>query len=306
MAVYLDVVWALNLLLDWMLILLTQALTREKTKQFRIFTGALFASSIVPVTIYFPDSFLNTIIGKLLFSIAIILISFRFNTVNRTLRVLAMFYFVTFSIGGGMIAVHFIAQRPAVINPDGMLTMNQGFGDPVSWLLVLIGFPLVWYFTKRRMDKHAAAKIKYDQLYPVSITIRDETYLTDGYIDSGNQLTDPLTKRCVVICDEIFLKNWFRENEWAMLKKAHEHLELEAIPERWQGYIQLVPFHGVEGKNGFLFAIRPDKLMIQYGKQEVAATKVLIGIQFGRLAKDQTYHCLLHPQILKLYAADTA
>lgn len=306
MTVYLDVVWALNVLLDWMLILLTQALMREKSKQYRIFSGALFASVIVPVTVYFPNSFFSTIIGKILFSLAIILIAFRFHTVSRTLKLLAMFYFVTFSVGGGMVAIHFLAQRPAVINTNGLLTMNQGFGDPVSWLFVLIGFPLVWYFTKQRMDKHAAAKIKYDQLYPVRITVRKETFETDGYIDSGNQLIDPLTKRCVVICDELFLRNWFREDEWTMLQKAHETLDLDSIPERWRSYIQLVPFHGVEGKNGFLFAIRPDSLVIQYGTQEVTADKVLIGIQFGSLAKDQMYHCLLHPQILKLYAADTA
>lgn len=306
MAIYLDVVWVLNLLLDWMLLLLTQALTKEKAKKIRIFAAAVFASLLVPVTVIYPDSFFNSVTGKLLYSIAIILIAFHFYAIKRTLKLLSMFYFVTFATGGGMIAIHFISQQPVGINASGVLTLNHGFGDPVSWIFVLVGFPLVWFFTKRRMDKHAAAKIKYDQIYRVAITIKGKQFSTDGYIDSGNQLIDPLTKRCVVICDEQFLRNWFADDDWEALKQAFDDLNLESIPASWQEHIQLVPYRGVGGENGFLFAIRPEKLHIVYGSQEINVDKVLIGIQFGKLANDQMYHCLLHPQLVKLSATNIA
>ncbi|WP_047981347.1 sigma-E processing peptidase SpoIIGA [Ornithinibacillus contaminans] len=306
MTVYLDAVWALNFLLDMMLLLLTQALCRDYTPRMRIVIGGFIASLIVPITLYFPQSYMTTVIGKLLYSILIILATFRFVTVKRMIRQLLLFYFVSFSIGGGLFAAHYMLQRPIALSSTGFLSFSSGYGDPISWLFVVLGFPIAYWFTKRRMDEHVMEKIRYDQLYEVSIRIKKQTFVTTGYIDSGNQLVDPLTKRPVVICDEAFLQQWFNENEWAQLKQAYEEFDVAKIPVNWQENIQVVPFHGVEGKSRFLFAIKPEQLSVLYEQQNIVATKLLIGIQFASLTKDKRYHCLLNPQIIKLAAVHSA
>src|SRR5699024_96215 len=114
---------------------------------------------------------------------------------------LLLFYFITFSIGGGLIAAHFLLQNPVGISSNGILTMEKGYGDPISWIFIIVGFPIVWWFTKNRLDKHATDKIHYDQLYSVTIRLNGEDHSTKGYLDSGNQLVDPLTKKPVIICD---------------------------------------------------------------------------------------------------------
>ncbi|HLR66065.1 sigma-E processing peptidase SpoIIGA [Virgibacillus alimentarius] len=306
MTIYLDAVWALNFFLDMMLLLLTQALAKDSTRKGRILFGAFIASLLVPITLYFPDSFFSSILGRLLYSIIIIICAFRFVTVYQTLKLLALFYFTTFSIGGGLIAAHFIFQNPIGLSSSGILTFNNGFGNPISWIFVIVGFPLSWYFTKVRMDKHAIEKIRYDQLCPVSIELKQKTYSTTGYIDSANQLVDPATKRPVVICDEHFLKQWFTDDDWQMLKDAHDELDLDSLPKEWERQLHIVPFQGVEGKSNFLFALRPDQLIIHYNDQKIMSNKVLIGIQFAELTKDQRYHCLLQPQIIKLSAVYSA
>ncbi|GGJ86637.1 sporulation sigma-E factor-processing peptidase [Lentibacillus kapialis] len=300
MTIYLDAVWLLNLCLDMMLLMLTQALAKDSTKRLRILFGAFVASLLVPLSIYYPDSFFTSVMGKLLYSIIIIICSFRIYSVYQMFKLLLLFYFTTFSIGGGLIAVHFLFQDPVGLSPNGVLTFNSGYGDPISWLFVVIGFPVIWYFTKSRMDKHAAEKIRYDQVCPATIQIRQISQSTTAYIDSGNQLTDPLTKKPVIIGDEYLLKQWFSDEEWRLLEKVHETLDFEKIPEKWQNRIQIVPFQGVEGIRTFMLAIKPDKVTIVYDEQEIVTRKVLIGIQFAGLTKDQSYHCLLHPQIIKM------
>jgi stage II sporulation protein GA (sporulation sigma-E factor processing peptidase) len=306
MTIYLDAVWVLNLLVDFMLLMLTQALCREITPKRRLLLGAFVASLIVPITLYFPNSMINTVFGKLLYSILIILATFQFKSINRTIKQLLLFYFVSFAIGGGLFAAHFFMQSPVALTASGFISFSSGYGDPISWAFVLFGFPIVYWFTKNRMDKHAVEKIRYDQLYDVSISIREKTFSTTGFMDSGNQLVDPLTKRPVVICDEIFLKQWFENNEWQSLKQSFEDFNVENIPRKWEKYIQVVPFHGVEGKSKFLFAIKPDKMIISYDNQQIIATKLLIGIQFADLTKDKRYHCLLHPQLIKLATIHSA
>ncbi|WP_229683076.1 sigma-E processing peptidase SpoIIGA [Virgibacillus oceani] len=304
--IYLDAVWVLNFLLDMMLLMLAQILAKDSTSKIRIMFGAFIASLLIPLTLYFPESFFTTVIGKLLYSIIIILCSFKFYSFYQSLKMLLLFYFTTFAIGGGLVGLHFLFQNPIGFSASGILTYNAGYGDPVSWLFVVIGFPVVWWFTKIRMDKHATEKIRYDQLYPVTIQINHQTNSTTGYIDSGNQLVDPLTKKPVIICDEQFLKKWFSEDEWGRLKTAHEELDFEKIPGDWEKRIQIVPYQGVEGRRTFMLAIKPDNLIIYYDSKKIVTRKILIGIQFADLTNDRRYHCLLHPQIIKLAAVETA
>lgn len=306
MTIYLDAIWFLNLCVDLMLLLLAKGLARDGAKLSRIFLGAFVASLIVPITIYFPTSVLNGLAGKFVFSTLIILCTFGFSGISRFLKLLLLFYFVTFSIGGGLTAIHFLVSNPVSITGQGILTFNSGYGDPVSWIFILVGFPIVWYFTKRRMDEHVKEKIKYDQMLELTIQIDDKAFCTIGYIDSGNQLVDPLTKKPVVICDEKFLGNWFSEKDWKELKEVNETLAVERIPSDWESRIQIVPYHGVQGSNMFMLAIRPDFMSVEYEGQKIETSNFLIGINFGSLDREQRYHCLLHPQIIKFAAVQSA
>lgn len=289
-----------------MLLMLTQALAKDSTQKVRIIFGAFIASLLVPLSIFYPNSFFTSVIGKLIYSIIIILCAFQFRSIYRMIKLLLLFYFTTFAIGGGLIGIHFLLQNPVGLSANGILTFNSGYGDPISWLFIVIGFPLVWIFTKGRMDKHAVEKIRYDQLCPITIQIGNTSKSTTGYIDSGNQLVDPFTKKPVIICDEHFLKQWFSSVEWEMLKVAHDELDFEKLPKDWENRINIIPFQGVEGNRSFMMAIKPDNIVIFYNDQKIVTHKILIGIQFADLTKDQSYHCLLHPQIVKMATANSA
>jgi stage II sporulation protein GA (sporulation sigma-E factor processing peptidase) len=289
-----------------MLLLLTDKLAHLHTNRFRIAFGALIASLIVPLTIYYPDHFFTTIIGKLLFSILIILSSFGFKNVYQTARLLLLFYLMSFAIGGGLMAVHFLTHSTFTVSQAGILTYNAGYGDPISWLFVVIGFPFVWFFTKQRMDKHVQEKVRYDVKYAIRLKINGIHRDTTGFIDSGNQLVDPFTKKPVVICDEAFIAQWFEREDWIKLKIASEKMDMEALPSTWTEKLKIIPYQGVEGGHGFLFAIIPDELIIYYNNKEIKTSHVLIGIQFGTLTKDESYHCLLQPELIQSAMTYTA
>lgn len=286
--------------------MLTQTLAKDNTKKIRIIFGAFIASLIVPFSLYFPDSFITTVTGKILYSVGIILSSFRLTSLYHTVKLLALFYFTSFCIGGGLVAIHFLFKNQLAISKSGILTISSGYGDPISWAFIVIFFPLIWIFTKKRMDEHAIEKIRYEQLCRVTLVLKEVSYSTTGFIDSGNQLVDPVSKKPVVICDESFLKQWFAEAEWSMMKDAYENLDFSKIPQKWEKLIHIIPFQGVEGKSSFLIALRPEKLTVFYENKTIITHKVLIGIQFAQLTKDGQYHCLLQPQIIKLGRLESA
>lgn len=295
MTIYLDTVWLLNLIFDLMLLMLTKGIARFSAPAWRIWIGALVASFIVPILFIFPDSFVQSVLFKVIYSFIIIFCAFGFHSIFQFLKLFFIFYFVTFSIGGGLIAVHYLFSHS--ITGNGFL-VAAGHGDPISWVFVLVGFPLSYLFTKHRMNQHIIDKIRYEQLYTVTIQIKNEAYTTTAYVDSGNHLTDPISKKPVVICDEPFLKQWFSNEDWESLKKAADSFDMDLLPEEWEHLIHFIPYQGVNG-NGVLLAIRPEACTIHETNRTLRTRKFLIGVRFGELAKDGTYHCLLQPQIMQ-------
>src|SRR5699024_3489200 len=159
--------------------------------------------------------------------------------------------------------------------------------------------PLFILFMKGKLDRHVKDKIKYDQIYMVTLEIDNVIKYTNGYIDSGNKLTDPLSGRTVAVCDASFLIQLFQADVWAEIIKCIETSHLNEFTERLQHRISIVPYQGVGG-SGLLYTIKPDKLTVYYEDEVLETDKVLIGIQTNQLTQDGSFHCLLHPELIKL------
>ncbi|UFU00952.1 sigma-E processing peptidase SpoIIGA [Radiobacillus kanasensis] len=306
MTIYLDAVWLLNILLDWMILLLTLSITRLPSNRFRIFFGAFIASLLVPISVFYPDSIVTSPFGKVFYSLLIVWCAFGFRNYRQYMKQLLFFYFVSFALGGGLIGLHFLLGNQFQATSSSILTFQSGYGDQVSWLFVGVGFPIVWVFTKSRMDKYAWEKFRLDQVYDVTLEIRNQSYTTSGYVDSGNQLVDPFSRKPVVICDQAFMSNWFSPSELKELQHAQEELSFDAIPSKWETFIQIVPYQGVDGNRTFMIVIKPDNLQVQFDQTQISTDKILIGVQFGELSADGSYHCLLHPQLFKHSVATSA
>ncbi|SDL76564.1 sigma-E processing peptidase SpoIIGA [Sediminibacillus halophilus] len=306
MTIYLDAVWLLNFMLDWMILLLTHYVAKKPHNRLRLILGAFVASILVPLTIYYPDSFLSAWWGKGLYSLLIVWTAFGWYNASSFRNCLVWFYFVSFILGGSLIALHFLIGQQVLASSSGLLTFKTGFGDQVSWLFVLIGFPCVWWFTKNRMDKHAFEKLQLDHIFSISLTFRGKRISAKGYMDSGNSLVDPVTKEPVIICEQSLLLHWFSEEELAAFQEVQENLQLEKLPQAWEDKIRLVPYQGVGGRSTFMLVFRPDLIETYYENKQIVTSRILIGMQFGSLATDGSYHCLLHPGILKYSTATSA
>lgn len=297
MTIYLDAVWSLNALVDYMLLSLTNYLCRTKATRLRLIFGSLFASLIIPIQLYFPYSFITTVSGKLIFSCFIVLITFKFVTLFRFIKLFFTFYFVTIVIGGGLIATYYLFEHP-LTSFFKQYAIHSGYGDPISWIFVVIGFPVLWFFLKHQMDRQRIDNFNHDQLYQVTIRMDKRTFQTTGFLDTGNQLIDPLTSYPVILCDEQFLRQWFSDYEWNVLKNSYKQSMFTELPLKWSKKIRLVPFYGAGGERDLLMALKPDYLSVKWENESITVKQILIGIQFNTLTSDQRYHCLLHPKIV--------
>ncbi|MEH7525868.1 sigma-E processing peptidase SpoIIGA [Bacillus sp. JJ1503] len=299
MEVYLDIIWALNLLFDSLLLYLTAVILKRDIRLWRLFTGGLIGSAIILLSLTPLNTFSSHPFAKLLFSIFMILTVFGYKRLRYFINGLMTFYLITFLIGGTLIGVHYFIKFDFQLSSSVMLASVKGFGDPISWVFVLIGFPLAWHFSKRNMDQIDMTKIQYDTLIKVIVSINGEIFRFKGLIDSGNQLYDPITKMPVMF---ISLKNRVEEFPEDIVKMARnpENIILgeEMISSDWEYRMRIVPYKVVGQEHQLIIAIKPDYIELEKENELMKVEKGLISFSMQQLSADDAFQCIVHPKML--------
>ncbi len=307
MAIYLDAVWLLNFCIDALILQLTAIILKKKTSRVRLIGAAFLGSSFV--LLYFtPVSAAATgPVAKLILSAVIILTAFGFTKVRTFFQQLFMFYFVTFVLGGGMVATHFFLQEKITGFDSVLATYSTGYGSPVGWAFVLVSFPVIWFFSKKRMEDAEARTIHADQLIHVEIVIDGLTVKTVGLIDTGNQLFDPISRLPVLILDFYrTLDQWPQETSDQLKKWIDFAVDEEnGDPHRWEDRLRIIPYRAVGQEQQFLTALKPDLIRLFYQEEVIETGKALIGLSATQLSSENEYGCIVHPKLL-LTAARTA
>lgn len=298
--IYLDVIWLLNFCFDSLLLLLTAFILKRHVKKRRVIFGAFIGSSIV-LFMFTPISpFVEHPAGKLAFSVVIVLVTFGFKRFRFFFQNLFSFYFATFLMGGGIIGAHSLLQTRSVMQHGVMITNQTGFGDPVSWMFIVAGFPAIWFFSKKRIEDIETKTIQYEERVRLQADIGGQTLHAKGLVDSGNQLYDPLTKTPVMIIHIDKLESILGEKETHLIRSFSP---LEVIDQfddsfRYLDKIRLIPYRGVGQDNQFLLCLKPDHVTIYTKDEMIAADKCLIGISTAALSADGEFDAIIHPKML--------
>lgn len=299
MTVYLDIIWALNLLFDSFLLYLTAIFLKRRIRLWRLFAGGFIGSIIIllmftPVNVYSSHP-----LSKLFFSVIMVFTAYGYKRLSYFIKGLMTFYAATFLIGGALIGVHYFIQYDSKLTTEVLLSIVKGFGDPISWLFVMLGFPLAWYFSKKNEENLEMAKIQYDQIVNVSLRIETETFHIKGLVDSGNQLYDPLSKLPVMI---VSVKNQMETLSDPLKKIVNEQEQLlmggTELPTEWQNRLRIVPCKVVGQEHQLIVAVKPDSILIEQNGDFYPCEKGLISFTTQQLSSDDAFQCIVHPKML--------
>lgn len=297
MKIYLDVIWLLNFLIDILLIFLTAIVLKRRIKKSRLVMGA-FLASIYLFFLFSPiEQLAMNPIVKSLYSFLIVLISFGFVRFRLFFQAWLTFYFVNFAVGGGLLGLHYFIQADMSFIQGIFATRTSGFGSPISWLFVLIGFPAIYFFSKQRFESMEATKIRYDQIYPITVIINDLQLQLTGFVDSGNQVEDPLTRRPVMFIDMTEVAEQFPQS---IIQFTKDSSFTEAnVPKDLEGKITMVPYRTVSDDHQFMWAIRPNKVYVYENGQRFDCSHVLVALSYTSLSDRKDYNSLLHPKMMQ-------
>jgi len=299
LAVYLDIIWLLNFLFDSLLLYLTALVLKRDFRYWRIFAGGLIGSFIILLSVTPMNAFSGHPFVKFMFSVVMILIVFGYKRFKFFISGLMVFYLITFLVGGSLIGVHYFIQFDMDLSSSVFFASVKGFGDPISWLFVVLGFPIVWHFSRKNFDKIEVAKIQHSQLVNIEIKIGGQFYSFKGLVDSGNQLYDPISKMPVMfvsvikIADDIpeELRKIALDSEQVLTGKQH-------IAPEWENRMRIIPYKVMGKDHQLIIALKPEEILIIQNEETTIVEKGLVSFTMQQLSSDDAFQCIVHPKML--------
>ena len=178
MIVYVDMVFLLNMFLDFLLLMSVSVILTRLVKVRRIILGSLIGG-LSTVLLFVNINGLVSFILKVILGLLMILVTFGYHNLKYTLNNVFYLYTISFSVGGVM-----------------YLLMDKGY---YNYLVLVIGFIIVLFFYIKMIKKYNDS---YSNYYKVNIIIKNKNYLVTGYLDTGNKLYDTYKHRPVIILDK--------------------------------------------------------------------------------------------------------
>ncbi|WP_189025263.1 sigma-E processing peptidase SpoIIGA [Paenibacillus albidus] len=311
MVVYIDLIFAANLLIDGMLLWLTGWLVKLRISWWRLSLSALVGALYV-VMMFVPElSFLYTFLIKFGLSVIMLWIAFGYRSLQNYLRCLGTFYMINFAAAGGIVGVHYLLESSGEIWNGIMFTAAGGhaYRLKIGFWFVMIMIPLVLIGFKA---VHTS-RVKREQLesYIGEVTVRIEgiTVSCPGLMDTGNRLSDPLTRIPVMVMESALWEEHLPASwKGRLTQMSADRLLLETDGQSfaWQDRMRLVPYRGVNRGASFMLALKPDHVMIKLGEDIFHCQRVLIGLDGGTLSGDGAYKAIIHPDLVQKEGATEA
>nr|WP_244444685.1 sigma-E processing peptidase SpoIIGA [Paenibacillus camerounensis] len=312
LVVYIDLIFAANLLIDGVLIWLTGWLVKEKIAWWRLFLSALVGALYV-VMMFVPElSFLYTFMIKFGLSVLMLLIAFGYRSLQGYLRALGAFYVINFAAAGGILGIHYLLQSTGDIWNGILFTSTGGQAHrlKIGFWFVLAVLPVVLLLFKLIHSSRVRREQLESYIGEVTVEIEGVSVVCLGLLDTGNRLNDPLTRIPVMVM-EASLWEGHLPDTWKgkLTQMSADQLLLETDGQSfaWQDRLRLVPYRGVNRGAAFMLALKPDLVKIKLGEESFCSKRVLIGLDGGTLSGDGAYRAVIHPDLAQReHAAEAA
>ncbi|MBR1969403.1 MAG: sigma-E processing peptidase SpoIIGA [Clostridia bacterium] len=294
--VYVDVLFAVNLLINYILINASGILAKISRSKLRIGFGAFIGASY-SLLIFFPDfSMLFTTICKLLISMLIVAASFPFYTLRSYIKTLIIFYMVSFGFGGCVLGVFYFSDIGARL---GAVYSNGIFYFNLPWtVLALSG--ILFYLAIKICGIISAKFYRGENLRKkLRISLGEKTAELTALLDTGNALIDPVTLSPVIIAEYKSLKPLFSPDmQFGLNRLGSDNITWVMSEVSEYGLkVRLIPFSSLGKENGMLLGFVPDHAEIRDDCGVRVLDKCVIGIYERQLSKDKSYTALFNPYL---------
>lgn len=293
--IYIDVLIALNLLIDFLLLLATARLLKLPRRRWRLVLGA-FAGALSACLVLLPDPPpLVSMLAKLICAAVMIRIAFRWFDLFSYIKQLAVFLISSALFAGLAYAVWFLAA------PNGFYVMNGVVYYNISPLILTL-LTVFSYGVLRLYDWFTEKKIPSGGEYRLLVDCGKGTTALRTLYDTGNGLTDAFSGNPVVVASASALEGYLPEELAEVIRRGVKDPAdvfcTEEVHVMTHTRLRLIPFQALGGA-GLLPAFQPHHLTVITPRgisRDISGALIAVTPSLGR----GEYQALIGPDIVAL------
>ena len=255
---YLDIFFSINFLLDLLIIMIVAKLLVQPIKVIRVFAsgtvGALYACIVVVFPIH--NAILNFVITYVLVGAVMLTIAFNPSGLREKIKAFIIFYATAFILNGA-------------IDTVSALISNQIVIFILAIFVTILVIVTLASNNKSRKDKCV-----------VKVSFKGKTIVVTALVDTGNSLTEPISRKPVSIIEAEEIKK----------------LLGGAIADE---KIRMIPFNSIGKQGGIIPGIQVDSMMINQNGSIIEVKDSIIGVYNKKLSSTNEYRMLLNPKIME-------
>ncbi|MBC5733278.1 sigma-E processing peptidase SpoIIGA [Flavonifractor sp. DFI.6.63] len=280
--VYIDALFLLNFVVDYLLLLCAGRLAGEVLHRGRLALGAALAGAYAAAVFLPGMGFLLHPLCKLAAAVLALLIGYGGS--RRLLRVTLVFFAVSAAFAGGILALELLGGR-------GLTLENGVFSSAMDLRLILLsaaGCYVVITLLFQRSARHTAAR---QELVPAVLTLDGRRVALTALVDTGNTLTDPATGRPVMVAEGEKVAGLFPSGQAPDEADLRDPVAaLERLSQAgFLGRCRLLPYQAVGVECGMLLSLRLDGARV--GREDYGT--LLVALSPNRLSDGGGYSALI-------------
>lgn len=269
---YIDVVFFVNLVMDIVVISMVKMILKARTSALRIVLGGLIGALWTCILAIYPllpvllqGLFTYVVVGGLMVKVGL-----RTQGLRGLVKGILGLYLASAALGGLMMALYQHTRIGYYVEQ----LIRGGYAQSlplIIWMLLtagaVFGLKYLWInvMEVQRQKSH---------LYEVTLNYSGQIIKTTGFLDTGNQLFDPISRRPVHIVSEEL---------WHVLYQEGEP-------------VRMIPFHTIGTEGGVMPGMLLDSMAVGKEQPERVIQKPLIAVSPKPLCGDGSYEILLHEE----------
>ncbi|MGL4655141.1 MAG: sigma-E processing peptidase SpoIIGA [Sarcina sp.] len=268
MIVYLDVLLLENFVINFFLLTITMQLARYKFK-YRMVVLASILGSLYTLTVFFePLKIFTNIIFKILMVVMMVKIILRNKNTISVMKVTGIFFLVSIAFSG-FCFIFAMAENP--YNIQGAFTIKNYSSKNLLFslmILYLIAYRSYLYFKNRAIVNNF--------IYELEFCIKGNKFRVQGFLDTGNELVEPVTMLPVIILEQVIARNIVISEE----------------------EIFYIPYKVVSGTSSRLKGIQVENIKIKSSDGESRCIDAIIAFCDTKLSLEDDFNALLSRAVL--------
>ena len=197
MTIYVDLIFFVNFSYDFLLLLTVGNVLKRKVKLYRYLISAVIGGLSI-LLLFLPWNGLLLFLLKIVTSVIMCLISFKFISLRYTFINLLYLYMCSVILAGFLyyLDIEFSYKH------SGLLFFFNGIS--INYILLMIIAPIVlsvYIYTSKKL------KSTYNMYYHLTIYVDNQKINCLALFDNGNSLKDPVTGKSVIIVNKKLLRS---------------------------------------------------------------------------------------------------